>query len=119
MAKRCVWEFEEWNWIYHNKKLVFLIKSSLYDYSDEFILVTVDIAVAGDNGTNLAFENVHQFLHVRQKLIMCLLMKQIIFILQCQCTIWLNIVMIIQIHQEVYASLKEVNVDLTVDYSIT
>ena len=57
MAKRCVWEFEEWNWIYYNKKLVFLIKSSLYDYSDEFILVTVDIAVAGDNGTNLAFEN--------------------------------------------------------------
>ena len=27
------------------------------------------------------------FLHVRQKLMMCLLMKQIIFTLQCLCTI--------------------------------
>ena len=35
---------------------------------------------------------------------MCLLMKQIIFILNGLCTIWLTIVIIIEIHQEVYGS---------------
>ena len=41
----------------------------------------------------------HHFLHKKQNLMMCLLMKQIIFTLQCLCTIWLNIVIIIQLHQ--------------------
>ena len=50
---------------------------------------------------------VHHFLHTQQKLMTYLLMKQIIFTLQCLCTIWLNIAIIIQIHQEVYDSLKE------------
>ena len=31
---------------------------------------------------------VHHYLHVRQKLMLFLLMKQIIFVLQCLCTIW-------------------------------
>ena len=31
---------------------------------------------------------VHHFLHVRQKLMLFLLAKQIIFVLQCLCTIW-------------------------------
>ena len=52
------------------------IKSNLCNYSDAFILVTGDITVTADNNTNVAFKN---FL---QKLIMCLLMKQIIFTLQ-------------------------------------
>ena len=52
------------------------IKSNLCNYSDAFILVTGDITVTADNNTNVAFKN---FL---QKLMMCLLMKQIIFTLQ-------------------------------------
>ena len=55
------------------------IKSNLCNYSDAFILVTGDITVTADNNTNVAFEN---FLHVIQKLMICLLMKQIIFTLQ-------------------------------------
>ena len=39
-------------------------------------------------------------------------MKQIIFTLQCLYTIWLNIVIIIQIHQEVYGDLKEMKFHL-------
>ena len=50
---------------------------------------------------------VHYFLPVRQKLMMYLLMKQIIFTLQCPRAIWLNIIIIIHIHREVYGSLKE------------
>ena len=50
----------------------------------------------------------HHFLHESQKLMMNLLVKRIIFTLQCLCTIWLNTVIIIQTHQEVYGSLKKV-----------
>ena len=58
------------------------IKSSLCDYSDAFILVTGNITVNADNNTeNLKI--VHHFLHVQQKLMTSLLMKQIIFTLQC------------------------------------
>ena len=63
------------------------IKSSFYDYSDAFILVTGDIIVTANNDTHVAFKNCGHFLHLRQKLMMCLLMKQIIFILQYICTI--------------------------------
>ena len=63
------------------------IKSSLCDYSDAFILVTGDITVTANNDTRAAFKNLHHFLHVRQKLMMFLSMKQIIFTLQCLCTI--------------------------------
>ena len=68
------------------------IKSSLCDYSDVFILVTGNIAVAANNNTDVAFKNVHHFLNVKEKLMMYLLMKiififiiykQIIFTLQC------------------------------------
>ena len=38
---------------------------------------------------------------------MCLLTEQNIFTLQCPCRIWSNIAIIIQIHPEVYGSLKE------------
>ena len=63
------------------------IKSSLCDYSDAFILVTGNIAVNSDNNTDVAFKIVHHFLHVQQKLMIYLLTKQIIFVLQCLCTI--------------------------------
>ena len=39
----------------------------------------------------LRLKIVHHFLHLQQKLMICLLTKQIIFTLQCLCTIWLNI----------------------------
>ena len=58
------------------------IKSSLCDYSDAFILVTGNTTVNADNNTeNLKI--MHHFLHVQQKLMTSLLMKQIIFTLQC------------------------------------
>ena len=38
---------------------------------------------------------------------MYLLIKQIIFTLQCLSTIWSNMVTIIQIHQEVYGSKRD------------
>ena len=64
------------------------INSSLCDYSDAFILVTGDITVnAGSNTFLLHLKIVHHFLHARQKLMRFLLMKQVIFILQCLCTI--------------------------------
>ena len=38
---------------------------------------------------------------------MPLMTKQIIFTFKCPCTVWSNIVIVIQIHQEVYGSIKE------------
>ena len=58
------------------------IKSNLYDYSDAFILVTGYTMIQ-----MLHLNIVRYFLPIKQKLMMCLLMKQIIFILQCLCTI--------------------------------
>ena len=39
-----------------------------WDYSDAFIWVTGNIAVAGNNDTNVAFKIVHYFLHVQQQI---------------------------------------------------
>ena len=63
------------------------IKSNLCDYSDAFILVAGNITVAATNNTDAVFKNCAAFLHIQQKLIMDLLKKQIIFTLQCLCTI--------------------------------
>ena len=52
------------------------------------------------------------FLHTRQKLMTFLLMKRITFILQCLCTIWLDMVIIFQINQEADGSLKEMKFQL-------
>ena len=83
------------------------IKSSLCDYTDAYILVTGDITVAANNDTDIALKNCAPFLlHARQKLMMCLLTKKIMFTLQCLCTIWLNVVIIIQGDQEDYDGLK-------------
>ena len=68
-----------------------IIKSSLCDYFDAFILVTGDITVTADNNTDVAFKS-YAFLHARQKLMMRSLLNQIIFTLQCLCTTWSNIV---------------------------
>ena len=63
------------------------IKSSLCDYSDAFILVTGNITVAAGNDTDVAFKNCAPFCTCTTKINMHLLTKQIIFILQCRCTI--------------------------------
>ena len=64
------------------------IKSSLCDYSGPFILVTGNITVTASNNTSmLHLKIMHHFLHGKQKLMMYLLMKQIIFTLQCLYTI--------------------------------
>ena len=63
------------------------IKSSLCDYSDPFILVTGDIAVTANNNSDVAFKNCAPFATCKNKLIIYLLMKQIIFTVQCLYTI--------------------------------
>ena len=63
------------------------IKPNLCDYSDAFIVVTADIIVTGGNNTDLHLKILHHSLHVRQKLMVPLLMKQIIFTLQWLCII--------------------------------
>ena len=63
------------------------MKSNLCDYSDAFILVAGNITVAATNSTDAVFKNCAPFLHIQQKLMMDLLKKQIIFTLQCLCTI--------------------------------
>ena len=63
------------------------IKSSLCDYSDAFILVTRNIKVAANDTTDVTFKNCAPFSTCTTKLMIYLLTKQIIFILQCLCTI--------------------------------
>ena len=63
------------------------IKSSLCDYSDAFILVTGNITVTANNDTDCAFKNCAPFSTCATNLMMYLLTKQIIFTLQCLCTI--------------------------------
>ena len=88
------------------------IKSSLCDYSDPYILVTGDITVSANNDTHVAFKSCAPLSTCKTEINNVLLMKQIIFTLQYLYTIWLNTVIIIQIHQEVYGSLKEMNLQL-------
>ena len=75
------------------------IKSSLCDYSDAFILVTGNITVNAANDTDVAFKNWAPF-STRKTVI------HDVFVDWAD-TIWSNIAIIIQIHQEVYGSLKE------------
>ena len=86
------------------------IKSSLI--GDAFILVTGDMAVNAGNDTHVGFQNCAPFSTLRQKLMMFSMTKQIIFTVLCLCTIRLNSVIIIQIHQEVYGTLKETNLQI-------
>ena len=85
------------------------IKSSLCDYSHAFILVTGNITVNRVNDTDVEFENCAPFSMWKTKIndVFTDEANQIIFTLQCLCTIWMNIMIIIQIHHEGYGSLKE------------
>ena len=86
----------------HKDPITFLtksIESSLWDYADAYILVTVNIAVtrtiapAGDNplqrkrslaaAAQVAFKIVHHLKTVEEKLMVLLLIMQILLILQC------------------------------------
>ena len=88
-----------------------LIELSLCDYSDAYILVTGNFTVKRRNAANTADITLGEITRAAFKncalfLMVLLLMKQILLILQCQCRIWLNIVTIILILQEVYGILK-------------
>ena len=89
----------------HENPIKFLtnsLESSLCDYSDAYVLVTRNIAVVGaNNNTKVAFKNCARFRKYRTEI------NENILILQCQCTICLNRVIIILILQDVYGSLKE------------
>ena len=63
--------------------------------------------VGGDDNAKVSFGNFAPFRKCRTEINDTFLMKQNILILQCLCTIWLNTMIIIQILQEVYGSLKE------------
>ena len=66
------------------------IKSSLCDYFDAFILVTENITVPANNNTDVAFKNCASFSTCTTKIngvLVYLSMKQMIFTLQCLCTI--------------------------------
>ena len=76
------------------------IESSLCDYSDAYILVSGNVAVTRtisgdpvqrkqplDAATQVVFKNCAPFKNVPQKLMVLFLMKQILSILQCLCTI--------------------------------
>ena len=79
------------------------IKSSLCDYSDAFILVTGNIAVTADNDTDVAFKNCAPFST-------CKTVINAVFVDEANhiyIAMSMYIVIIIQIHQEVYGSLKE------------
>ena len=83
------------------------INSSLCDYSDAFILVTGDIKVIADNNIDVAFKNCAPFSTYKTDI-------NDVFVDQCLSTICSNIVIIIQIHQEVYGILKELKFQLMI-----
>ena len=83
----------------HHNPIKFLTKSiESSDYSDAYILVTGNIDVKRRNAANtadialdaitqVAFKNCTFFKNVQQKLTVLLLLKEILLILQCLCTI--------------------------------
>ena len=85
------------------------IKSSLCDYSDAFILVTGNITVNAANDTDVAFKNCAPFSTYKTVIN--------VFVDRAEHIDIANIVIIIQIHQEVYGSLRDEvpagNADLT------
>ena len=64
-----------------------IIKSSLCDYSNAFILVTGDITVNADNDTDVAFKNYAPFSTCKAEINDVFIDEQIIFTLQCLCPI--------------------------------
>ena len=82
------------------------IKSNLCVYSDAFILVTGNITVNADNNTDAAFKNCAPFSTCTTK-INDIFVDKANHIYIAMPMYNLNITIIIQIHQEVHGSLKE------------
>ena len=82
------------------------IKSSLCYYSDAFILVTGNVTVAANNDTDVAFKNCAPFSTCTTK-INDIFVDKANHIYIAMPMYNLNITIIIQIHQEVHGSLKE------------
>ena len=82
------------------------IKSSLHDYSDALILVTGNIAVDADNNTDVAFKKCAAFSTCATK-INDIFVDEVnhIYIAMPMYNL-IQLAIIIQIHQEVYGSLK-------------
>ena len=89
------------------------IKSSLYDYSDVFILVTGDITVNAGNDTDVAYKIYAPFFTCETEIDDVFVDEALV-----QCAIWLIIVVTIQTHQEVYGSLKDEVSDNDTDLTI-
>ena len=83
------------------------VKSSLCDYCDSFILVIENITVDANNHTDVAFKICAPFFTCTTKINDVFAGKANYIYITMLCTNLLNIVIIIQILQEVYGSLKE------------
>ena len=94
------------------KKKVLNQVSSLCDYSDQFILVTGDIAVTADNDLDVAFKNCGPFSTCKAEINDVFIEEVNHIYIAMPITIWLSIVIIIQTHHEVYGSLKEMKFQL-------
>ena len=89
----------------HHNPIKFLtgwLESSLCEYSNAYISVTGDIAVKRRNAANAADIELaaailllHHLKIVEQKWMVILLIIQVLLMLQCLFTIWLNIVTVI------------------------
>ena len=107
----CYWVSESKGKYSHHDPIKFLtksIESGFCDSSDSYILVTGNIAVKRRNTADTADIALGTIIQVALK--NCapfLLMEQVLLILEWLCIIWLNIVIIILILQEVYGPLKE------------
>ena len=82
-------------------------------YSGGYILVTGDIAAAAGN---VAFKNCTPFSTCKRETNVLVVEANHIYIAML-CTIWLNIAIIVQIHLEIYSSLKEMKLLLIINNS--
>ena len=84
-----------------------IIKSSLYDYSNEIILVTGNITVTADNNTDVAFKNCAPFSTCTRKVTDVFVDEANHISIAIPMYNFIEYSGIIQIHQEVYGSLKK------------
>ena len=104
----CYWQ---WIKITFQNPITFLtssLESKLCDYSDAYVLVTGNIAVAGcSDNTKVAFKNCAPFRKCRTEINETFIDEAEHINITMPMYNWLNTVIIILILQEVYGSLKE------------
>ena len=112
-TKDCKFVRQFWEWILKicdTNPIKFLASSlelSLCVYFDAYVLVTGNIAVVGaNNNTKVPFRNCALLKKCRREINETFI-DEVEHKLQWLCTIWSNIVTIIPILEEVYATLKE------------